>query len=237
MNRTYNIYCDESCHLEKDGQKVMVLGAVWCPKATRTKRIAARIRRIKTRHGLSPDFEIKWSKVSPGKAAFYLDLLEYFFREPNLHFRALIADKRVLRHAELGTDHETWYYKMYFNLLKVLFSPRDRYHVYLDLKDTRGAQKVRTLHTVLCNNAYDFDQRIIRTIQLVRSHGVEQMQLADLLIGIVSYANRGLAGNAAKVRLVKRMRELSHYDLLRTTLFREDKVNLFHWRPKEGDQA
>ena len=29
MSTLYNIYCDESCHLEQDGQPVMVLGAVW----------------------------------------------------------------------------------------------------------------------------------------------------------------------------------------------------------------
>ena len=28
----YNIYCDESCHLEHDGIKPMAIGAVWCPK-------------------------------------------------------------------------------------------------------------------------------------------------------------------------------------------------------------
>lgn len=31
MSTVYNLYCDESCHLENDGQKAMVLGAVWCP--------------------------------------------------------------------------------------------------------------------------------------------------------------------------------------------------------------
>lgn len=31
MSETFNLYCDESCHLENDHQKVMVLGAVWCP--------------------------------------------------------------------------------------------------------------------------------------------------------------------------------------------------------------
>ena len=25
-----NIYCDESCHLEHDGIKPMLLGCVWC---------------------------------------------------------------------------------------------------------------------------------------------------------------------------------------------------------------
>lgn len=29
MRETFNIYCDESCHLERDGQPNMVLGALW----------------------------------------------------------------------------------------------------------------------------------------------------------------------------------------------------------------
>lgn len=29
--QAYNVYCDESCHLEHDGQKTMGLGAVVCP--------------------------------------------------------------------------------------------------------------------------------------------------------------------------------------------------------------
>ncbi len=31
MPQIINISCDESCHLENDNQKVMILGAVWCP--------------------------------------------------------------------------------------------------------------------------------------------------------------------------------------------------------------
>ncbi len=35
MSQVFNIYCDESCHLEHDREKVMVLGAVWCPLIAR----------------------------------------------------------------------------------------------------------------------------------------------------------------------------------------------------------
>ncbi len=28
MSQVFNIYCDESCHLENDRQKAMVLGAI-----------------------------------------------------------------------------------------------------------------------------------------------------------------------------------------------------------------
>ena len=31
MSHVFNVYCDESCHLENDHQTAMVLGAVWCP--------------------------------------------------------------------------------------------------------------------------------------------------------------------------------------------------------------
>ncbi|MDD4873983.1 MAG: hypothetical protein PHE15_03290, partial [Dehalococcoidales bacterium] len=66
---TYNVYCDESCHIEHDHQSVMVLGAVWCP-ADKSREIAVAIRNIKKKHNLSSTFEIKWTKVSPAKVGF-----------------------------------------------------------------------------------------------------------------------------------------------------------------------
>ncbi len=234
MTDTFNVYCDESCHLENDRQKAMVLGAVWCP-VDKTREIAERLREIKQKHGLSARFEVKWTKVSPAKKGLYLDLVDYFFDDDDLHFRALIVpDKSSLRHdAFPGQDHDTWYYKMYFDMLKVIFRPDARYRVYLDIKDTRGAQKAAKLHEVLCNNMYDFSREVIERLQLVRSEEIEVLQLADLLIGAVSYLNRGLQGNAGKAALIERMRQRSCYSLNRTTLLREDKINLFRWHAAE----
>jgi hypothetical protein len=234
MTAAYNIYCDESCHLENDRQPIMVLGALWCPRDM-VRDIAVRIREIKARHKLAASFEVKWGKVSPARLDFYLGLLDYFFDCVDLHFRALIvANKAGLRHEEFGQDHDTWYYKMYFDLLKVLLSPHAEYRIYVDVKDTRTAVKLRKLHEVLCNNMYDFERRIIVDVQAVRSHEVEQVQLADLLIGTVSYANRGLQTSPAKTALVERMKKRSHYSLTKTTLLREEKVNLFRWEPREA---
>ena len=39
----YNVYCDETCHLENDGINVMVLGAVWCPQS-KLKEVNQRIK-------------------------------------------------------------------------------------------------------------------------------------------------------------------------------------------------
>ena len=50
MNK-FNIYCDESCHLENDKQTAMVLGAVWCP-LDQARKIAVRLREIKKKHGV-----------------------------------------------------------------------------------------------------------------------------------------------------------------------------------------
>ncbi len=234
MSEIFNIYCDESCHLENDHQKAMVLGAIWCP-LDKTREIAVRLREIKQKHGLPPGFEVKWTKVSPSKTALYLDLIDYFFDDDDLHFRALIVpDKAKLQHgAFLGQDHDTWYYKMYFDMLKVVFQPDARYRVYLDIKDTRGAEKARKLHEVLCNNMYDFSRKVIERLQLVHSHEIEQLQLADLLIGAVSYLNRGLEGNEGKLALIRRIQKRSGYRLTRTTLLRENKVNIFRWQAAE----
>lgn len=234
MSETYNIYCDESCHLENDRQRAMVLGAVWCP-LDKTREIAVRLREIKQKHGLSPHFEVKWTKVSPAGKALYLDLVDYFFDDDDLRFRALIVpDKSQLRHdAFPGQNHDLWYYKMYFDMLKVIFRPDARYRIYLDIKDTRGASKAARLHEVLCNDRYDFSRQVIERLQLVHSHEIEQLQLADLLIGAVAYLNRGLQGNAGKMAIIERMRQRSGYDLTRTTLLREEKMNIFRWHAAE----
>ena len=48
----FNIYCDESCHLEHDSINVMVLGGVWCPRFE-VREINARVRDIKKRNSIS----------------------------------------------------------------------------------------------------------------------------------------------------------------------------------------
>lgn len=211
---------------------VMVLGATWC-RASKAREIAERVREIKARHHPWPRFEAKWTKVSPAGRALYEELIDYFFDDDDLHFRALIAPKTTLSHASYGQTHDEWYYKMYFLMLKAILSPEHQYRVFLDLKDTLGGGKVRKLHDVLCNNMYDFDRQILENVQQVRSHDVEQLQLADLLIGAIAYANRDLHASPAKSALVDRVRKRSRYQLTRSTLLGERKFNIFRWAPGE----
>lgn len=236
MSRIYNVYCDESSHLENDRQNVMVLGAVWCP-VEKVQGISTRLREIKERNGLPPHLEIKWTKVSPAKQQFYLDVLDYFFDDDDLHFRALvIPDKSKLRHGDFSQTHDDWYYKMYFSMLKIFLEPESSYRIYLDIKDTRSEKKIRNLHSFLCNHVQDYERRIVERLQSVRSHEVSIMQLTDLLIGAVNYANRGLQTSPAKLAFIQRIRERSHYNLTRSTLPRESKFNIFIWKAREGEK-
>lgn len=51
MSITYNLYCDECCHLLNDGNSIMVLGGVWCPK-DRVRKINEDIRAIKEKYSM-----------------------------------------------------------------------------------------------------------------------------------------------------------------------------------------
>jgi hypothetical protein len=231
MGQSFNIYADESCHLENDRQRVMVLGAVWCSRS-RVRTISRRLKEIRRRHGLPPGYEFKWKKVSANKSNFYKELIDYFFRENDLHFRGLVVpDKTVLDHDAFQQTHDTWYYKMYFTMLTTILHTNASYRIYLDIKDTRSAAKVQKLHEVLCNKHYDLCQEMIESVQNVRSEEVSIMQLADLLVGAVSYANRNLDTSATKVELIAQIRGLSSHNLIDTTWPPyETKFNLLRWR-------
>lgn len=230
MKLEYNIYCDESCHLENDKQKAMVLGGVWCEKE-RIYEISSRLKEFKQKNNLDKLFELKWNKVSNGNLKYYEDVIDYFFDNEKLHFRAIvIPDKDKLEHAKFNQTHDDFYYKMYFDLLKVIFQPTTAYNIYIDIKDTNGQTKINKLTEVLRNSHYDFSKQIIKKIQLVRSHESELIQLTDLLIGGISYYNRGLNTSTAKLKLIEKIKHRSGYKLTQSTLLQEQKFNLFIWR-------
>ena len=230
----FRIYCDESCHLKNDGEDIMVLGAIWCPK-DESNAIFHEIREIKIKHGLPQDYEIKWNKISKTKADFYLDLVDYYFSNRNLGFRAVVVQgKKNLNHEEYNQSHDDFYYKIYFRMLSVIFNPNKSYEIYIDIKDTNSNVKVQKLHQVICNSLYDFDRNLITRLQQVRSHEVELIQLADLLIGALSYLHRNISTSESKSRIVDRIKEKSRLSLTGNTLYQEKKMNLLIWNRAGG---
>jgi hypothetical protein len=241
MREIVNIYCDESCHLEHDNQKAMALGAVYCPESKK-KEIFERLLELKKKHNLIPSvnnkpktnrpyFELKWSKVSWTKINYYKDVIDYFFDDDDLRFRVLVVpDKSELDYASYNHTHDTFYYKMYFSMLKTILNPEKGHHIYIDIKDTRSSEKVHKLEQVLRSDRYDYAKEIIKKVQQVKSHEVELLQLTDLLTGAISYANRGLSGSKAKTALIEHIRHRSKYSLTKSTLIRSEKLNIFIWQ-------
>lgn len=235
MKQTFNIYCDESCHLENDGQPVMVLGALACPE-DQARPLSLQIRELKRKHKLADDFEIKWAKVSPAQLDFYLELVELFFAAENLSFRGLVVpNKEVLRHAEFQQTHDNWYYKMYYLLLRPIPKPPSQYRIYLDIKDTQGARKVRELESYLQNGVRDFSGDMVAGIQQAHSRELAGMQLADLLIGALSYLHRHLNTSPAKLALIERIKQRSGLTLQWSTAPGRKKFDLFIWEANQGD--
>lgn len=232
----WEIFCDESCHLENDHNDIMVLGAISCPKNIK-KTIYNDIRNIKVKHGISSWFEIKWTKVSNSKIEFYLELVDYFFKTNELQFRGIVATgKKTLNHGKFGNTYDDWYYKMYYYLLNPIISSERKYRIFIDIKDTLGGRKIKKLHEVLSNSKYDFNKEIIKDIKQINSAESEILQLCDLFIGAISYYNRGLyyfGNNEAKKQLIREiMTNTGKSSLsLKTSLY-ERKFNLFIWEPQ-----
>lgn len=226
----YNIYCDESCHLENDHQKIMVLGAIKCEKSYK-KQAVNDIRNIKEKYNMNKFCEVKWTKVSPDKFDMYLELVNYFFSNPNLSFRAVVVDKTKLKHELFNQTHDSFYYKVYYQLLCRIIVPNNENNIYLDIKDTKGARKVRKLGEVLANGVYDFNMECIKSAQNINSKESELLQLADILIGAISYLNRNENEkenySQSKMNLIETIINSSGYNLRKSTFLSEEKFNLF----------
>lgn len=227
------IFCDESCHLEHDNSNYMVLGAISCPE-NKKEEIYNEIKKIKTKHNLSENFEIKWTKVSEGKIEFYEEIIDYFFRKKELHFRTVVASKENLRfYTEIpGDDYPTWYYKIYFLLLNSMIYGDETYRIFIDIKDSLGGKRVKELKEVLCNNIYDFKGKVIKDIAQIHSHSSQVLQITDLLIGAMSYNARELNTNKGKIMLINKIKEKLvplKIDIEKTTRKREEKFNIFYW--------
>jgi len=198
MNKTFNIYCDESCHLENDHKKYMFLGYI-SSAYPQVKRHVARIRDMKHKYNFYA--EIKWSNVSMSKIEFYLDLVDYFF-DTDLRFRAIGVEKSRIKCGEYGCTFDDFYYKMYYQLINYNVESQNCYNVYLDVKDTLSASKVRRLRDIL-NVKYG----VFRNVQNIRSDENMLLQLSDFLMGAISYnANNVEKQNEAKVRIIEKIR-------------------------------
>lgn len=218
MSKTFNIYCDESCHIENDHKPFMFLGSVSCAYP-QVRRHGKRINELKKEYNFFA--EIKWSNVSVSKIRFYMDLVDYFF-DTNLKYRTIGVKKDHIRCEDFNSSYDDFYYKMYYQLLNYHIDTLNFYNVYLDIKDTLSANKVNRLRDIL-NVKYG----VFRNIQNIRSEESPLMQLADFLTGAISYnANDIEHKNTEKVQIIEKIQKHAKTpDLCKTNY--SEKLNLF----------
>lgn len=219
MNKTFNIYCDESCHIENDHKKYMLLGCV-SVAYNQLKRHTERINAIKNKYNFYS--EIKWTGVSSSMHLFYKDLLDYFF-DTDIRFRAVVVDKTQIKNDKFGQDFDTFYYKMYYQLLIHRKNSEYSYNVYLDIKDTLSSNKVNKLKEIL-NTKYG----VFRNVQNIHSKESIMMQLTDFLMGAVSYElNNDEKKVLAKRQIIEKIKQQSKQNLSESSNYTEKKINLF----------
>lgn len=217
MNKTFNLYCDESTHLEHDGMPYMLIGYVGAPY-NQVKHHKLAIRNLKKEHNFKG--EIKWTNVSNSQYPFYNNLIKYFF-ETDLFFRVIVVDKSKINNAIPGSSYDDFYFKMYYQLLHHKLSMEDNYNIYIDIKDTRNHNKLEKLKQILSLNSS------IRTLQFMHSYESNLMQLTDILLGAINYRIRGLDQVIAKNNLIEKIEQNCSSSLDKSTSLHENKFNRF----------
>lgn len=218
MNKTFNFYCDESCHLEKDKTPFMLIAYV-SSAFNQVRMHNDNMRKIKQNHNLHT--EAKWSSLSKSSYPFYTELIDYFFAT-DLQYRAIVIEKSQLKHEDYNQSHDDFYYKMYFQLLSKKILADCNYNIYLDIKDTRSAKKVNGLRAFLNNNFV-----AVRNLQNIRSHESELMQLTDVITGAIGYHLRGFDKVIAKTKVIEKIKSRSKLPLTASTARESQKFNLF----------
>lgn len=229
MGDEYSVYCDESCHLEKDRSKVMSMGAIRA-EGFKVRKHSLEIREIKRKNGLADHFEIKWTKVSPAKLRFYLEVIDYFFSQPDLQFRSIVlTDKSKLDHQAYLQTHDSFYYKFYYQLVKGILSKPGNYRVFLDIKDTQGVEKVDMLREILGSK---LPENVgLTSIEQIRSDQVPLVQCVDLLLGAITYHHRGLRSSPAKQAIIRHLQDKTGLKFRGSTKPGREKFDHFIWEP------
>lgn len=226
----FKIFCDESCHLEHDGSNVMVLGALRC-RAPDVERVIRQIKTLREQHQYHS--EIKWTRLIAKQWPFYQSILNLFLQEECLGFKAtVVQQKHLLNHEQFNEcSHGTFYYKMMYYALRDFIEPDKMHRIYLDYMDTLGGVKAAKLAEVINNK---FFGRANLAVHIIRSYESQIIQLCDLLVGAVAYANRmDIPRNSIiKNEIIKYLEQQLRRSITSGTPPWEEKFNLFMFTPR-----
>ncbi len=121
------------------------------------------------------------------------------------------------------------FYKFYYQLLHHWILDFNRYRIFVDTKTNRAHDRIWTLERCLRNSNLTSEV----ALQALPSHELDLIQLADLLIGAVSYKFHGHRSSSAKLEIVRAI-ETRLAREIGPTPRSEDKFNVFRFRSGGG---
>lgn len=193
----YVVYCDESRHDGAAHNRFMAIGSLWLPRG-RKAELTQDFRALRENVGLKG--EVKWNKVSTKKFEAYQKLIDFFFAQPDLRFRAILVEQSKLDLNQFhGGDRELGFYKFYFEMLEKWIAAENRYLVLLDFKKNKGADRYTTLRRALENKTKG--RAWIDDLTVIESCESPLAQISDLLTGAVAAIWCGFPADTAKSRL------------------------------------
>ncbi len=229
----FEVYCDEAnpdvLTSEKPRARHLMIGSLWLPVELRNE-IKSRIRTLRQHHQAWG--EIKWSKVSPSRQAFYIELIDLFVGYgDNLRFRCIAVDHTQINLALHDNDGELGFYKFYYQLLHHWILDFNDYRIFCDAKSNRDPKRLPVLARCLSRANLTSS---IENVQSLPSHEVVLIQLCDLLLGAASSRiNDTLRAGTAKSAVVQRL-ESALGRPLAPTRKAEEKFNVFKIRLQGG---
>lgn len=230
MDRTLNLYMDESCHTQNDNTDTMSLVTVYTMKGN-NKYYEIEIKKIKDRHKIGG--ELKWNKVSNSNVNFYKDLVSFFSEETKnnyLRIRALLINinKKTIR-----SDYYIWYYKMVYLLFEKIIhddlninTKVKKVNLLLDYKDSNSHKETSKTAEFLQNKIHN-KKRINGLAVNSKDHAL--IQFADIIAGALTYKKRKLETSDAKLDLINHIESEFSITLDKTTALTKLDFNLLVW--------
>jgi hypothetical protein len=221
-----DVYCDETLPdlftSQKPQNKLMLLGSLWIENELR-EQIKTQIKDLRKKHNCWG--EIKWTKVSPSKENFYLELVDIFFAYGmEMRFRCIAIDPKQVTWSYHGDDKELGFYKFYYQLIHKWIKDFNTYNIFLDAKKNRDLTRLSVLKDILNNQ---FNSSFIEQVQALPSKEVALIQLSDFLLGATSAKlNQKELTNTAKIKVIEHIEKRRDKEIA-PTWSTEKKFNIF----------
>lgn len=172
--------------------------------------------------------EMKFMKVSGLRAVVYDEIINLFFDSPNLYFRCMVVDKKLIDWKKFKNLKYEAYNFFSREILCRSLGQVEQAVIYTDAvvrkKEDQFLKEILTLNL-------EFKHNPIKHIEPIDSKSDDLLQMCDLLLGV---ANNGLTQNTNPFK--KKLRNLVLKRLERKTFtegFEDNKFTVWHWKPEK----